>query len=77
MSLQEACITPKQIEHGVELVRAVRDAVGPLIEIGIDVRARLDPWSARRVAKHLEEFDIAWLEEPILFDNAETMGAFT
>lgn len=69
-------ITPKRIANGIALVRAVRDAVGPEMEIGIDIRARLDPWSARRVARQLEPFDIAWLEEPILFDNVEAMGAF-
>lgn len=69
-------ITPERIERGVELVRAVREAVGPGTEIGIDVRARLDPWSAGRVARRLEEFDIAWLEEPVLYDNAKAFGAF-
>jgi len=55
-------ITPQRIQHGVDLVRAVRDAVGPDMEIGIDVRARLDPWSAGRVAQQLEQFNIAWME---------------
>ncbi len=44
-------ITQERIARGVELVRAVREAVGPGMEIGIDVRARLDPWSAGRVSK--------------------------
>lgn len=69
-------ITPERITAGVNLVRAVREAVGPEMEIAIDVRARLDPWSAGRVAQRLEEFDIAWLEEPILYDNAKAFGAF-
>jgi galactonate dehydratase len=58
--------TPAQISHGIELVRAVRDAVGPEMEIGIDVRGRLNPWSAGRAAQQLEQFNIAWMEEPIL-----------
>jgi galactonate dehydratase len=69
-------ITPQRIQHGVDLVRAVRDAVGPDMEIGIDVRARLDPWSAGRVAQQLEQFNIAWMEEPILYDNIEAMAEF-
>lgn len=69
-------ITTERIERGVELVRAVREAVGPGMEIGIDVRARLDPWNAGRVARRLEEFDIAWLEEPVFYDNAKAFGAF-
>jgi galactonate dehydratase len=69
-------ITPQRIQHGIDLVRAVRDAVGPDMEIGIDVRARLDPWSAGRVAQQLEQFNIAWMEEPILYDNIEAMAEF-
>ena len=69
-------ITPARIRHGIDLVAAVREAVGPDMEIAIDVRARLDPWSAGRVAKELEKFDIAWMEEPILYDNIDAMAEF-
>jgi galactonate dehydratase len=69
-------ITPERIARGVGIVRAMRDAVGPKIEIAVDVRGRLNMWSARRIAHGLEPLDIAWLEEPILFDNAEAMAEF-
>lgn len=69
-------ITPEWLSRGVGIVQAVRDAVGPNIEIGIDVRARLNSWSAKRAAQQLEPFNIAWLEEPILFDNADAMVEF-
>jgi galactonate dehydratase len=69
-------ITPERISRGVGLVRAVREAVGPDIEIAVDVRGRLNIWSARRIAQQLEELNIAWLEEPILFDNADAMAEF-
>jgi len=69
-------ITPERIRHGVEVVGAVREAVGPNVEIGIDIRARIDPWSAGRVARELEQFNIAWMEEPILYDNVEAMAEF-
>lgn len=72
----EQLITPERMKRGVGLVRAVREAVGPDIEIGVDVRARLNIGSARRVAQQLEPFNIAWLEEPILFDNAAAMAEF-
>ena len=69
-------ITPERTLHGIEVVRAVREAIGPNMEIGIDIRARIDPWSAGRVAKELEPFNIAWMEEPILYDNVEAMAEF-
>jgi galactonate dehydratase len=72
----EQVITPERLAHGVGIVRAIREAVGPEIEIAVDARRRLNVWSARRVAAKLEAYDIAWLEEPILFDNAAAMAAY-
>ncbi len=69
-------VTPKQMNRAISIVRAVREAVGPDIEIAIDLRSRLNLWSARRAAQQLEQFNIAWLEEPILFDNADAMAEY-
>ena len=66
-------ITPERMEWGVELVKAVRSSVGDSVEVAVDVRGRLDIWSARRVASAIEEFNIAWLEEPILWDNIDAL----
>lgn len=59
----------------VAVVRAVRDAVGPKMEILVDAnRAWNMPWddappwdlkTAVRVAAALEEMDVYWLEEPL------------
>ena len=70
----EQVITPERIAQGVSLVRAVRDAVGASCEIGIDIRARLDVWSAMRVAQELEPYKVAWLEEPVQFDNVDALA---
>ena len=66
-------ITPERLEHGAELVKAVRESVGPSVEVAVDVRGRLDSWSARRAAKSIEEYNVAWLEEPILWDNIDAL----
>ncbi len=68
--------TIERIQHGVALVEAAREAAGSQIEIGIDIRARLNIWSARRVAQELEPYNIAWMEEPILWDNPEALAQF-
>ena len=68
-------ITPERMEEAVELVAAVRDTVGPSVEVAVDVRGRLDIWSARRAARAIEDYNIAWLEEPILWDNIDALAA--
>jgi galactonate dehydratase len=69
-------ITPERIARGVGIVSAIREAVGPDVDVAVDVRRRLNVWSARRIAQKLEPVDIAWLEEPILFDNTAALAAF-
>jgi galactonate dehydratase len=49
----------------VERVRAVREAVGPRVEILVEVHRRLAPNEAIRVAGRLEPFQPFWYEEPI------------
>lgn len=63
-----------RLSRGVAVVAAVREAVGPDIEIDIDIRGRMNMWSARRVAQRLEPYDLAWLEEPVMFDNVNAMA---
>ncbi len=70
-------IDPERLHEGIELVRAVRQSIGDSIELACDVRGRLDTWSARRAAWALEEFNIAWLEEPILWDNVDALKALS
>mgnify|MGYP005625966417 CR=1 FL=1 len=69
-------VTPERLARGIGLVRTIREAVGADIDVAVDLRRRLNLWSARRVALKLEPLDIAWLEEPILFDNADAMASF-
>lgn len=66
-------ITPERLDHGARLVGAVRESVGDKVEVAVDVRGRLDIWSVRRAAAAIEEFNIAWLEEPILWDNIDAL----
>ena len=56
----------------VETVAAVREAVGPKIDLLIEVHRRLAPMHAVRVARMLEPFDPFWYEEPC---SARDIGA--
>ena len=53
------------IQAAVDCVAAVREAVGPLVDLLIEVHGRLSPANAIRVAKKLEPFDPFFYEEPV------------
>jgi galactonate dehydratase len=58
----------------VATVGAVREAVGPDVDLLIEVHRRLAPMHATRVARLLEPFDPFWYEEPV---SARDLGALT
>lgn len=53
------------VEEDVDRVTAVREAVGPDIDIMVDVNEGYDVRTAIRAARLLERLDIRWLEEPV------------
>ncbi len=61
-------------DFAVDYVRRMRDALGPEMEILIEVHRRLAPQHAIRLGRRLAEFDIGWFEEPCLSDNIELVA---
>ena len=59
----------------VARVRAVRQAVGPDVDILVEVHRRLAPMHAVRVARMMEEFDPFWYEEPVSARNMDGLAA--
>lgn len=58
----------------VETVKQVRKAVGPKVDLLIEVHRRLSPMHAIRVAKMLEEYEPYWYEEPVPADNMDAVA---
>ena len=56
-------------------VAAVRDAVGPDVDLMVEGHGRLDVMSAIQVGRELAQFKIRWFEEPILPDRASTLAS--
>ena len=56
-------------------MRATREAIGPGVELmGDAVNAWSDAKYAIRVARMIEEYEIRWLEEPVMPDNVEMLA---
>jgi galactonate dehydratase len=60
-----AYISRRDEDMAVERVAAVREAVGPDIEILVEVHRRLAPMHAVRVARRMEPYRPFWYEEPV------------
>jgi len=60
-----ALIDRRAEDEAVARVAAVREAVGPDVDILVEVHRRLAPMHAVRVARRLEEYAPFWYEEPV------------
>lgn len=65
---------PKEhIRHAVKVVTEVREAVGPDVDLLLDIHRRLAPTHAIELSKRLEDLGIYWFEEPCPVDNLEAL----
>jgi len=56
------------------IVAAVREAVGPDVQICVEMHGRFTPATAVRVATMLEPYDPEWIEEPVPPENAAALA---
>ncbi len=62
-------LEPNERIKVLELVEAVRSAVGPEVEILIEMHGRFNPATAIAMARELERFNPSWVEEPVPPEN--------
>lgn len=65
----------KDMENAIACVAAVREAVGPKIDLLIEGHGRFDIPTAVKIAKELEPFKPFWFEEPVPPDNLDALKA--
>ncbi len=63
--------------RAIELVEAVRDAIGPDAELMIEMHGRLNRATAIEVAGLLEPFNPSWIEEPVPPENLRVLRDVT
>ncbi|HEX2035523.1 MAG TPA: mandelate racemase/muconate lactonizing enzyme family protein [Chloroflexota bacterium] len=59
-----------------QIVAAIRDSVGPGVEILIDAHGRWDVPTAVRLANRLAPYRIGWFEEPVPPENSDALRQF-
>ncbi len=63
--------SPAELKRMVDQISAARQAVGPNIDICVDMHGRYDVTTGERIAKLLEPLNLMWLEEPVPAENPE------
>jgi galactonate dehydratase len=69
-----AKLEPAELRRAVELVEAIRDGIGPDVELLIEMHGRFTPATAVSVARELEPFRPGWIEEPVPPYNARALA---
>ena len=58
----DGVVTRQMLRHIETLIGTFRDAVGPDVDINLDLNFNFKPESCMRIAQVLEQFDLLWLE---------------
>ncbi|HLJ67063.1 MAG TPA: mandelate racemase/muconate lactonizing enzyme family protein [Chloroflexota bacterium] len=66
-------LSPPERRRALELIEAVRAAIGTEVELLIEMHGRFSPSQAIALARDLEQFDPAWIEEPVPPENPRVM----
>lgn len=54
-----------QLRLACDILGAIRDTVGPDVELMVEMHGRFTAATAARVARAIERYDPAWIEEPV------------
>ena len=67
-------VSPAELEVMVEEAFAMREAVGPHMDMAIDLHGRYDVAAGQKLAQALEPLDLLWLEEPVPPENIDALA---
>lgn len=74
---QQRPVTNAEMDLMVELVGAVRSAIGPQIDLALDCHWNYNTRDVITIARAMEPFDLMWLEDPTPPDNVEALKRVT
>lgn len=67
-------LSEEEADAAVDLVSAVREAVGPEVRLMIEVHGRLAAPAALEIMRRLERFKPTWFEEPVVPESLELLA---
>jgi galactonate dehydratase len=70
-------ISNEDLKRACAPFERVRNAVGDKIDIMCELHSLWNLPTAKKICHALEEFDLAWIEDPVRMDNLENVGKIT
>ena len=70
-------ITVQDLHLTVQMVEAVRKAVGEEIDLCVDAHGAFDVPSAVKMSRALEGYNLMWIEDPVPMNNLSAMAKVT
>ncbi|NKB70666.1 MAG: mandelate racemase/muconate lactonizing enzyme family protein [Candidatus Latescibacteria bacterium] len=70
-------VSPGELEIMVDEAHKIREAVGPDIDLAIDLHGRYDATAGMKVALAVEDLNLMWLEEPVPPENIDAIARIT
>jgi len=70
----ERSISRGDLRYTLDMVEAVRSAVGRDVDLAVDLHGSFNTTTAITLAKKLEKYDLMWIEDPVPSGNATTMA---
>ena len=67
-------VSREEARYAYEMVKEVRNAVGPDVDVALDMHARMNTESAIRVCRMMEDLDPLFIEEPVPPENPGPMA---
>jgi len=68
MDKYDRSISRREHEHIVTVMENLREAVGPYVDLAVDLHGAFNGADALRICKDVEHLDLLWLEDPIRWE---------
>lgn len=75
MDQYDRSISRREHEHIINIVEKAREAIGPYVDLAIDLHGSFNAVDALRICKDVEHLDLLWLEDPVRWEwgNVDAM----
>ena len=68
MDVYDRSISRREHEHIVTILEEVRAAIGPYVDLAVDLHGSFNLSDALRICKDVEHLDLLWLEDPVRWE---------